>query len=317
MLAFYRSNKKELACKNRWLLSGLIPGIALLLVGSISTAYACEIRLEGLDDITLDISRSNSYIQRSDIGQTLSDMFKVTGNGETCRFFVTFSGNSPARYLKGPDGSSLLYGLYDSVQRHNPLLGLPAAENNVLAGEHSRKQPVRTLRYYFFTALDETAMAGTYQDMVQVKLYEGDLNNFILRDSKMVLYTVLVPTSIDIKVRASGGNSAVLDFGSLEPGEGQSFTAEVITNIPYDLSIQSENRGALKHQSGRIPGRINYTLTHAGKVVDLSETSHLAFPQRKKKLQVDMLDFNITIDDFEFVLRGEYQDSLLLTVTAR
>lgn len=316
MLAFYRSNKKGFDCRNRWLWSGLIPGIALLLVGSISTAYSCEIRLEDLDDITLDISKS-SYVQRSEVGRTLSDMFKVTGNGESCRFFVTFSGNRPTRYLKGPNGNSLTYGLYDSVQRHNPLLDIPAAKNNVLTGEHNGNQPVRTLRYHFFAALDETALAGTYQDMVQVNLYEGDLNNFNLRDSKMVLYTVLVPTSIDISIRASGGNSAVLDFGSLEPGEGQSFTAEVITNIPYDLSIQSENRGALKHQSGRLPGRIYYTLTHARKVINLSETSHLAFPQQKKNLQVDMLNFNITIEDFEFVLRGKYQDSLLLTVTAR
>lgn len=317
MLAFCRSNKKELACKNRWLLSGFIPGIALLFFGSISTVYSCEISLEGLDDITIDISRSNSYIQRSDVGQTLSDIFKVSGNGETCRFFVTFSGNSSVRYLNGPDGNRLSYGLYDSVQRNNFLTGLPAAESNVLTGELNGNEPVRTLQYYFFASIDQTAMAGIYRDTVQVHLYEGDLNNFILRDSKMVAYTVLVPTSIDINVRGTGGNGAVLDFGSLEPGEGQSFTAEVVTNIPYDLSIQSENRGTLKHQSGRIPGKINYTLSYAGKVVKLSESSQLSFSQRKKKLRADALNFYITIDNFDFVLRGKYQDSLLLTVIAR
>lgn len=282
-------------------------------------AYGCELSLKELDDIYIDTSLVPGYNQRSDAGQTVSDVFRVVGTGGGCSFFVSFSGNSPVRYLKSNNGQQISYQLYDSIQHHNALYGLPTIKNNVLNGILNNGQPTRTLRYYFYFSNDQNISAGTYQDTVTVSVYEGDQNTFTLRDSRTVTYTVVIPPVIDILINTTGSDSrsATLDFGILQPGKTLPFEVVVTGNVAYDMNIQSENKGLLKHSTATVNNTIPYTLFKSGSLINLSKTTQLSFPRRGASLQKKSYDFSAAIDDYDFVLSGKYQDFILFTVVAR
>ena len=274
---------------------------------------ACDLHLEELNDI--HIVFDHDYSNKSDIGRTQAEIFKVRKSVGSCSFFVTFSGQEH-RQVQNLNGQQLNYDLFNSVQHDNSLRDLPEASlPNVLGGKFNIKQSTKTLQYYFFAPYNQNASAGVYRDKVNVSVYEGDLNNFILRNSHQVTYTVTVPPKIDISIQTMG--LGVLDFGTLQAGESRSFAVDILANVPYDLSMESENKGMLKHSSSHQVNTIPYILQHDGQVVDLSDMARFSFVQKKLLLDHNMHDFTVTIGNFDFVSSGEYQDNIIFTVTAR
>lgn len=282
-----------------------------------SQTLACDLRLEGLNDLHIEFD--HAYSRQSNVGRTDTEQFTVHSRESDCPFFVTFS-NSNNRRLENGHGQRLHYELYDSVQYKNRLAGLPTTSmENVLKGRLNKTQPLQNLHYYIFVPFDQDVPAGNYSVSINISVYEGSIGQYTLHDTKQVTYTVTVPANISISIQSSPGigETADIDFGTLQIGESRSFSIDIISNTPYDISIESENNGALTQDTTRAPNTIPYALQYNGRSIDLSRRTYLSYPERKQSTEISTHEFNATIGEFDFVLWGKYQDNLVLTVAAR
>lgn len=317
MWALYSSsNVLKHSTRYRWLRQLVCCGVFIVIFYAPQT-LACDLRLQGLDDLHIEFD--HAYSRQSDVGRTDAEQFTIHSRESGCAFFVTFS-NSNNRRLKNGYGDQLRYELYDTVQHKNRLTGPPSTSTqNILEGYFGKSQPLQGLRYYFFVPFDQEVPSGEYSDSIDISVYEGTTGQYILRDTKQVTYTVTVPANISISIHSSPGigETADLNFGTLQIGESRSFSIDVVANTPYDMSIESENNGVLSQDTTRVPNTISYALQYQGRAIDLSRRIYLPYPQRKHSTEVNTHEFNAIIGEFDFVLWGEYRDNLVVTITAR
>ena len=161
-------------------------------------------------------------------------------------------------------------------------------------------------------------MPGGYQDTVRVAVYEGDLTDYRLADTRTVKVRTQVAAVVEVSLIDGGGRRdlagarSVLDFGRLTTGETKHFRIDVKTNSGYDIALESENRGALRLADAAASSRVPYTLALDGLALDLGSAVSLPFSTARPSHR-----FAVTIGRIGNALSGRYQDNLLVTVTAR
>ncbi len=295
--------------------------LAVLILAGLATsvleAGACELHLAGLANVTI----APGYNPFAAAGSSEAERFEVVHQGEPCPFFVTFSadaGGGEYRALRGPAGG-LGYEIYRSSRRADILTALPAArDQNLLSGAFARGQAKRRLDYHLFVAPGQGVPPGGYQDAVKVAVYEGDLTSYRLADTRTVKIRTQVAAVVEVSLidgrgrRDLAGARSILDFGRLETGETKHFRIDVKTNSGYDITLESENRGALRLVDATAPSRVPYTLSLNGLALDLSATVSLPFSAARPSHR-----FAVTIGRIRNTLSGRYRDTILLTVTAR
>ncbi len=291
------------------------------LVTGVLEAGACELRLVGLANVTI----SPGYNPFAAAGSAEAERFEVVHLGEPCQFFVTFSTGAGSagtggggRTLRGLAGG-LGYEIYRSSRRADILVALPAArDRNLLSGVFARGQAKRRLDYHLFVAPEQGVSPGGYQDAVKIAVYEGDLTSYRLADSRTVKIRTQVAAVVEVSLIDGGGRRdlagarSVLDFGRLETGETKHFRIDVKTNAGYDITLESENRGALRLADATASSRVPYTLSLDGLALDLGAAVSLPFSTARPSHR-----FAVTIGRIGNALSGRYQDNILVTVTAR
>lgn len=282
-------------------------------------SYSCDLSLNNISDININFG--HAYSMMSSSGQTHSEKIEIRNNGEACNYFITFDTISGlSRKLAGNNGFSLPYEILDSIQHNTPIMNLANTNSsNIFSGNAVKNQVIIHERYYVLVPYTQNIPAGMYRDTALVSIYEGNLSNYVLRDTKEMNIHVYVAARVNIAIYASRGsqNNAILDFGTIRIGDTHSFTVEVEKNIPYDLSISSENSGYLAHHSIKNKSTIPYILELNGKTINLANSTSIVFEKMPRGHIIDAHQFNITIDDYDFVVRGKYRDSLVFTVSAR
>ena len=83
------------------------------------------------------------------------------------------------------------------------------------------------------------------------------------------------------------------------------------------MLLESENQGVMRLDSQRLPNTIPYTLFKDGHKLDISNTVNLPYTESSHSSAVKRHDFIVTIGEFDYVLSGEYEDTITLTVMAR
>ncbi len=287
-----------------------------LAIGALE-AGACELQLAGLANVTI----APGYDPFAAAGSSEVERFEVVHRGEPCPFFVTFSagtGGGGQRALRGPAGD-LGYEIYRSSRRADILATLPVArDRNLLSGVFDRGQAKRRLDYHLFVAPGQGVSPGGYQDAVKIAVYQGDLTSYRLADSRTVKIRTQVAAVVEVSLSDGGGlrdlagARSVLDFGRLETGETKYFRIEVKTNSGYDITLESEHRGALRLADGTASSRVPYTLALGGLALDLGAAVSLPFSSARPSHR-----FAVTIGRIGNALSGRYQDNILVTVTAR
>ncbi len=287
------------------------------LATSVLEAGACELHLTGLANVTI----APGYNPFAAAGSSEAERFEVVHQGEPCPFFVTFSadaGGGGHRAMRGAAGG-LGYEFYRSSRRADILAALPAArDQNLLLGAFARGQAKRQLDYYVFVAPGQRVPPGRYQDAVKITVYEGDLTSYRLADTRTVKIRTEVAAVVEVSLIDGGGRRdlagarSVLDFGQLETGESKHFRIDVKTNSGYDITLESENRGALRLEDSTASSRVPYTLSINGLALDLGAAVSLPFSAARPSHR-----FAVTIGRTHNALSGRYQDNILLTVTAR
>lgn len=286
---------------------------------TLKLSIACDINLHSISDININFD--HAYNMMSSTGLTQSEQIKIHSDGKPCDFFVTFDAiNGEPKHLLGGNGSALPYELYNSLQHNAPLTNLANTNSsNIFYGIIKNNQKVFYKRFYIYIPYNQNTPSGNYQGRVMLKLYEGNKLSYILRDTEELNINVLVQPRVDITIHATRGSehNAILDFGTIRIGDTRSFIIDVEKNIPYDISLNSENSGYLVHQSKKNTTSIPYNLELNGEIINLESNAFLIFDNQPHNQDIDTHIFNVIIDDFNFVVRGKYKDSLIFTVTAR
>ncbi len=284
------------------------------LVAGVLEAGACELRLAGLANVTI----APGYNPFAAAGSSEVERFEVVHRGDPCPFFVTFSRGGGGRALRGPAGG-LGYEIHRSSRRADILAALPTArDRNLLSGAFARGQAKRQLDYHLFVAPRQVVLPGGYQDTVTVAVYQGDLTDYRLADTRTVKIRTQVAAVVEVSLIDGGGRRdlagarSVLDFGRLTTGETKHFRIEVKTNAGYDIALESENRGALRLADVAASSSVPYTLSLDGLALDLGAAVSLPFSTARPSHR-----FAVTIGRIGNALSGRYRDNILVTVTAR
>lgn len=293
--------------------------IFIVLYSANAQAQDCKLRLANLVNVEIKTSTSSGNAQYNAVQNKRNETFKVRNTGGTCSFFISFSGSSHVRYLESVR-NKIAYGLYDSVQRSNPLTGIPTAtERNLLTGEFKAQEKMKSFTYFYFLEKNDVVAAGEYVDSVQVELYEGTPANHILQDTKTITFTTNIDPFVNVTVQGGqgAGRKTTLNFGTAKPGISLGFNININANTGYDMLLESENRGVMRLDTHRVPNTIPYLLFKDGHQLDISNTVKLPYTNTIRSMAVVRHDFIVTIGDFNYVLSGEYEDTITLTVSAK
>jgi spore coat protein U-like protein len=282
-------------------------------------AQDCNLHLENLVNVEIKTSTSASSSKNITVQNKHNESFKVVNTGDACSFFVSFSGSSNIRYLKSERGK-VAYGLYDSIQKTNSLIEIPiATERNLLTGEFKKQEKTKSFSYFYLMEVNDTISSGLYSDSVQVELYEGTPSNHTLHDTKTITFTTNIDPFINVTVQGGqgAGRKTTLNFGTAKPGISLGFNININANTGYDMLLESENRGVMRLDTHRLPNTIPYILSKDGRRLDISNIVKLPYTDYSHSRALERHDFMVSIGEFEYVLSGDYEDTITVTVMAR
>jgi spore coat protein U-like protein len=106
--------------------------------------------------------------------------------------------------------------------------------------------------------------------------------------------------------------STLIDFGTLTTGERAELNVQVLSNSPYTIQFESENRGVLLHE--RLDSQVPYTTELNGAVVDwLGPVQRF---EDRTGARIDTQHFRFTIGDTSRAIAGDYDDTITITTLA-
>jgi spore coat protein U-like protein len=223
----------------------------------------------------------------------------------------------PRRALNG--SIPLDYQIYDDSTNMNIIYDVPDAPSvdNYLSGFLSGNV---TVPFDVVVPQGQLVEPGVYQDSVLLRLYQ----NGNLQDEAPWLVGFFVQGFISVSVVPVGGtfdpnsNSIQVDFGTLEESETREVSVLVLANLPYEISVTSQNDGKLAIQSPpSVTSLVPYTLRVDGDVVNLPVGGPVAFGTGPTPLSGTQHSFEFTIGSTDDAASGVHQDSVTVTVTAQ
>jgi len=265
--------------------------------------------------------------------------FTVVRRSGTCSFFVTASlpggtDTFTSRRLR-TGASALQFNLYTTTTRTNILRDVPSAgPNDVISGSFGNGgSNTVILTYYFHIAPLQVVPPGSYQTLMQFKLFQGNLVSNTLAQSLNVLHQSSVPPVIDVSVASAGQpfdplrRGASFDLGVLNFGVGGALrqangNLQVRTNSGYLVTLQSQNSGALRLGPGDA-NAIKYTVFVNGAVADLTGGRPVPIASGSGVTSAAGIAHSIVVSvdpsqpNFARASAGSYSDAITVSVTGR
>lgn len=263
--------------------------------------------------------------------------FKVTyKSSDNTAYFLTFDKGASSTYnrIASSGSESLSYQLFQYASQTDVLKGIPdASSSDVIEGYADGSVTPREHghAYYFGVYPQQIVSPGTYEDNIDIQLYEGSINgSYTLKKTKSVTMKVKVPAILKVLVGETGGGLSELSnyavsFGALTEGATRNLEIQVMANQGYELLFKSTNRSQLQHSdySQASPQEkehfaINYLFNFAGTTYDLDVSGRVLVHTANTKtgLSGDTYNFDIEIASIDEKFSGDYSDTLELTARA-
>lgn len=249
---------------------------------------------------------------------------RVGGTDNGCMVGIGVdNGRNGGRRMSGPGGGMLRYEIVGSDAR--PVPDAPATADNGLIVERIPGKSRQDVAAYAIMMAGQTPSSGSYSDQLTFNLYEmsnGQPGRLLDSHTVSVQATVSGTIQSTLIVAGSrgdlGGRTATLDFGELETGKSLTFGLEVTGNTPYQVSLESQNRGHFAGQdAGILDARVGYTLTMDGRGVGLSGPFDLPVSSPTDSgRRSNEHSFEVRVGDTERALAGRYSDAITITVSA-
>lgn len=291
---------------------------------TISKVFSCNFSFSTLPSVIFTYTGSDVSIQNSIV-------INRTETKNSCRrFFITLSKGFSSTYnrLLQSTSGTLPYNLYKESSHTNIIKEFPdiSSTSEVIIGIFPKNSSLTTLTVSYYSLLpavaDDTAIPpGSYSDSITAKLYKGNgSNDNNLEESSSFNITTNIPKEIDLSLVNTGApfdlndTDESIDFGSLSPGQTNSFDIRVVTNAGYDISFSSANNGKLKHID--LTDTIDYIVNVNASPVDLSSSS--SFPVTVgsgggiSPVGGNTLNVQVQIGSFSNKSAGNYQDHITI-----
>ncbi|MBP2313879.1 spore coat protein U domain-containing protein [Azospirillum soli] len=292
---------------------------ASLLSLSGGEAFACA-EFKSLPDIVF----SSPYDPFAATQAPRTVTIRVGGTESGCTVGIGVDGGqNGGRRMSGPGGGSLRYEIVGSDGR--PVPDAPATADNGLLVERIPGKSRLDVAAYAMMPPGQTPSSGGYSDQLTFNLYEmSDGQPGRLLDS----HTVSVQASVSGTIQSTlvvggqrgdlGGRTATLEFGELETGKSLTFGLEVTGNTPYQVTLESQNRGHFTGlDTGITDARIPYTLTMDGRTVGLGGPFDLPVSSPTDSgRRSNEHGFEVRVGNTERALAGRYSDAITVTVSA-
>ena len=158
--------------------------------------------------------------------------------------------------------------------------------------------------------------AGNYSGVISVA---ATFYGYHVSPEVMGTVNLTVPSVLDVSVTPTGGANIsggrgyyYVELGELYEGATSSWDINIQSNVHYNVSVRSENRG-LKHQYSE--ASIGYDVTMDGSSFSASSGYSKAY-SNYTPLSTSSIPFKIEVGNVDFMPAGNYSDNLIVTVSA-
>ena len=301
----------------------------------LGDSLKAELRLNHHDSVYIDYGSLSNFSKDGFVVEVLDSQatnFSVEGDNleEDEHFFVTFSHESLKGEFRhmGNGEDKLKYNLFFDENLGAPLFEIPRAQSfQVISGTVEAGKAFQQIPLDYVLAIPQGQLvpSGTYRDQVTIRLYKGKIDeDFEEIESQKVDYIVHYPSLL----RLSIGDSTQIDweqdqlslhFSELQEKAKRQFTIQVESNTSYALEIQSKNKGNLLPNFSKVEvpssQRIPYTFQLEEKTIDLSKGMFkIVESLDKRKSGINKIIGSILIENFDYKMAGEYQDTIHLII---
>ena len=276
---------------------------------------------------SMTLTNINSYVSLN-TNNFVSLQVKVNRGSGTCgNFFVVIDNGGANSYSSRTIHSNMNtfpIQFYKDAARSQILKSeFEATSSEVLFGTFSDGTTSFSSVYYAFieTNSNQYIGSGNYSKNFMLKLFEGDFNNRILRDTKVVQFAFTQYKSVDISLVSTGSafnytdTTQNIDFGRLVEGASRVFDIVLLYNAGYVVSLSSINEGKLKHSTEK--KYIPYSLTVDGIPAALASVSAIVksaagiSPPNGTRFPVD-----VKIGSTANAIPGVYTDTIMVDVSS-
>jgi spore coat protein U-like protein len=232
------------------------------------------------------------------------------------------SGNPVDRKLYNAGGAVISYRIVDSSTSLNDLKDITdnPTKKQILTGKTNANKPV-TAAFDIIISAAEFPASGVYFDTVFLRAYDEN-DNLIMTATLNI--SINVSTFISLSLVPSGGTydaaskSYLLDFGFFKEGDLGFLDMIVLSNAFYSIDFTSANNGNFANTDPSDSSRVAYTLRLNSSVIDLSGGSAAVNIGTGPTTSAGIRHLiEIEIRNTEEASSGEYQDIIMLTITAQ
>jgi len=292
----------------------------LIVISAIASAYAERVYARDSADITPRVECSASlrsvpsFVWRGASGRGYSDdapamweegILRVDVSEGNCPFALVVDTN--ATLLAGASGSIQMI-LSDSPGGVD--LGRTALDpiSSPFSGTGSLGE-AQEFGIYLSLPEGQTVRAGDYATSVPVRLFLMESGMPVQVDEAMIDVSAMVGARLSVDARSFVSGVADVSLGDLSQGFSHSLDFDIEGNTPVSVSVNSANRGSLKHDKADIS--IPYRAILEGRLLDLSAGGDMAMfdldPTRARTLSME-----IEGDPPQKPVAGVYADTLTL-----
>jgi hypothetical protein len=267
---------------------------------------ACDVTIQELGE-----AKVNHYnaLDGGDYLEPIRIRLRNKGDG-TCVGAVKISRITGSPELIGPHGGKLTY----TIVAENDLGRVvydPATNIGSLIPVSIPGRATTEISPRLFVSGSQPGRAGRYAATLEASFVPA--GNNLAADAAQFTVSAQVTPSVQANfVGSTNPQHAHLDLGELAPNKQGSISLQIRTSSEYQISFQSENRGNLK---GPAETFIPYSMTYAGRLIDLSRTDEQQFnPADPVRPQTNFI--TVVVGQFQRARSGTYVDQVTITISA-
>lgn len=299
-------------------------GFATLLAGTLPAAARCNLELRDVSDIKWRGATGAGYGVFDSTTMAQAATFSVENkSGSSCAFFVGFvsrSSRDPSQRALSHGGDRLRYQIYRDSTLGTVLRDTPeAASSEVLSGFISGKQTI-AMQFYLSIPPLQVVEPEDHEDEIELRLYEGTVQEPRLNDSKTFDFETDVPTVGELSftggVFDTTSRTTTLKFEPATTGATGSVSLWARSNAGYILFAESQNGGVLRHTDPTETDIIDYTLRVDGRTVPLFKGVPFPVALRSDPTNASgwRHEFDFTLGTVDIQSGGEYRDVVTVSL---
>ena len=286
--------------------------IVLLCVFTHSTTHAqdnCDLRLDRADTNPTIGSNSYDVFNSVDTNKRFDIELVRLSEGLDCqtRLVLTPEGQSELRNNSARLDYRLRPVTDDGILVNESLI---FSRNDPAIGE-----PIR-LTYDMVIESEQFVAPGTYSQMFLLELFDTTNDNEVLLEERRLTLSIDVEPAARIFLLGVQGRSQVADFGELRDGATVNPSPQLVVQSTgqYDLVVNSENNGFLRHNSENEQWDIEYLASLGDENVNLGEDNAINFSQATTRNGLQ-LPLRLTVPRVQNRPAGTYTDTIRIEIS--